>query len=287
MTRIPATVLFLAAAFLAPLSLGAQDLAAWFAKSANTASYGPIRPETEILAAQLRDAGLSDSLLASRLQEGARKHVPQATLLATLRTDSARACAIAAAMKNRGLLPESRDRATESVEQIAILFRAGIGEPELSAALDASLRHLSIANARAEVALARTLATLSVVAAAEAEYRLPQGDRLRLTVALAQSPLADDDLASVLDSIAAYAAEGRPAVDALALALEQASKGNAFKAKSKIQSSPPAGSKSPAGSAGSAGSAGAAGGSGSGKPDTTGKPGGAGVNGTGVNGNGR
>ena len=32
---------------------------------------------------------------------------------------------------------------------------------------------------------------------------------------------------------------------------------------------------------------GIAGGSGSGKPDTTGKPGGAGVNGAGVNGNGR
>ena len=120
-------------------SLSAQDLAVWFAKPANQAAYGAIAAEAQSLAAAVRAASLSDSLLAARLEEAARKHIRASVLLTTLKEDTARYLSISAALRGRGLLPSDAKKASAIVEQVAILLRGGIVASELNAALDAAV----------------------------------------------------------------------------------------------------------------------------------------------------
>jgi len=59
-----------------PVSITAQDLVVWFAKPYNTAVYGSIAAQVEPLGASIKAASLSDSLLAKRLEEASKKHIP-------------------------------------------------------------------------------------------------------------------------------------------------------------------------------------------------------------------
>lgn len=124
-------------AVLAPA--GAQDVASWFSDSSHQASYGSIRAEMESLAAGLAAANLPDSLLASRLEEGARKRVPPERLIAALRDDAARLTRIAATLRTRSLLPQDRRAAGALAERYQLLLRAGADFADLESALDRSI----------------------------------------------------------------------------------------------------------------------------------------------------
>jgi hypothetical protein len=212
-------------AFSAPLS--AQDLAAWFANPANQAAYGAIAADAQSLAATVRAASLSDSLLAARLEEAARKRVPAPVLLATLKEDSARYLSVSEALRDRGLLPADAKKASAMVEQVAILLRGGIVESELSAALDAAVAKLGATANNA--AVTRAVAALSVVANAKAQYGFSEENCRLLAIALTESDLSNKKLDSVLDSIATFVAQGGSVSDALNSVIAKISKGNSSK----------------------------------------------------------
>ena len=225
----------LALLFALTASLSAQDLAAWFAKPANQAAYGAIAAEAQTLAVALRAASLSDSLLAARLEEAARKRVPASLLLATLRDDMARYLSVSAALRDHGLLPPDAKKASAMVEQVALLLRGGIDEDQLNAALDASIAKLG-AKAANNAAVTRAVAALSVVANAKAQYGLSEESSRLLAVALAESNLSNKKLDSVLDSIATFLAQGGSASEALNSAIAAISKGDSAKARASEKS---------------------------------------------------
>lgn len=225
----------LALLFALTASLSAQDLAAWFAKPANQAAYGAIAAEAQTLAAAVRAASLSDSLLAARLEEAARKRVPAPLLLSTLREDTARYLSVSDALRDRGLLPADAKKASAMVEQVALLLRGGIVAGELNAALDAAIAKLG-AKAANNAAVTRAVAALSVVASAKAQYGLSEESSRLLAVALTESDLSNKKLDSILDSIATILAQGGSVSEALNSAIATISKGNSAKAKASEKS---------------------------------------------------
>ncbi|MHB0896402.1 MAG: hypothetical protein ACYC1A_02490 [Spirochaetales bacterium] len=220
----------LALLFALTASLSAQDLAAWFAKPANQAAYGAIAAEAQTLAAAVRAASLSDSLLAARLEEAARKRVPAPVLLATLKQDTARYLSVSKALSSRGLLPSDAKKASAMIEQVALLLRGGIAESELSAALDAAVTKLG-ATAANNATVTRAVAALSVVANAKAQYGFSEENCHLLAIALTESDLSNKKLDSVLDSIATLVAQGGSVSDALNSVIAKISKGNSAEAK--------------------------------------------------------
>lgn len=215
-----------------PAALAAQDLAAWFAKPANQAAYGAIATEANSLAAAVRAASLSDSLLAARLEEAAKKRVPPTLLLATLRADTERYLFIADTLRRRSLLPADAQKASALVEQLALVMRSGIVAGELDASLDAAVAKLG-AKASNNAAVARAVAALSVLALAKAEYGLSESDSYYLAIALTGSDLSNAKLNSVLKSIAALVAQGNSTSDALETVLAKVTKGNSAEAKAQ------------------------------------------------------
>lgn len=213
--------------FALPALLSAQDLAAWFSKTANRATYGSIAAEVDALAAALRESALSDSLLSQRLEEGARKRVPVATMLSTLKEDVDRYLQVSEALNLRELLPSDVKQATTTVAQFSLLLRAGTTGTELEVSLDAGIATLG---AKAP-AVARAIAALTVTAAARAEFSLRKEDIPSFAVALVRSGLADKNLGFVLASAKKLVAKGESANVALNEALANLSADDSAKAK--------------------------------------------------------
>ena len=259
-SRVAKAFTFAAFIFALAAPLSAQDLAAWFAKPANQAAYGAIAAEAQTLAVALRAASLSDSLLAARLEEAARKRVPAPLLLATLRDDTARYLSVSTTLRDRGLLPSDPKKASSMVEQVALLLRGGIAAGELNAALDASIAKFG-SKAASNEAVTRAVAALSVVASAKAQYGLSEESSRLLAIALMESDLPNKKLDSILDSIATIIAKGGSVSEALNSAIATISKGNSAKTK--------AGEKSDANDSGEKGNQGN-----SGEKDNKGKSGG-------------
>lgn len=155
--RLPVALVLL---FWGLSPLAAQDLAVWFSRSGATGPYVAIRPAAELLAVDLAAVSLPDSLLVSRLEEGAKKRVRADRMIETLRGDATRLVEIADALKSRGLLPQDRKKAAALAEQAYLLFRAGIGRAEFDRSLDEAVARLG----RTPEALSRSLAALAVAA---------------------------------------------------------------------------------------------------------------------------
>jgi hypothetical protein len=207
-----------------PAAMGAQDLAAWFGKPDNQAGYGNIAGETKALSEALRAASLSDSLIVARLEEGSRKHIAAALVLATLKEDTARFIAISAALRGLSLLPDDSRKASATVEQINLLLRAGIDGKTLDAALDAAKG--KFANKAADAAIiSRAVASLSVAATARAQYRLDDQDCLLIAVTLVDCDLSDNRLGSIIATLGAVLAKGGSIREALASVVEKTSGG--------------------------------------------------------------
>jgi len=206
--------------FTLPAMLPAQDLAAWFSGKDNQATYGSIADEVDALAAALREAALSDSLLSQRLEEGARKRVPAAMMLSTLREDVERYIFVSGALNTRKLLSSDVKKAAATVAQVSLLLRAGSTETELEASLDAGV---AVMGHKAPV-VARAIAALTVTAAARAEFGLREEDSPSFAAALVRSGLADKNLGFVLASAKKLVAKGESAEVALDEALASLSR---------------------------------------------------------------
>ena len=176
---------------IAPLA-SAQDVAAWFSKSAKAQNYSTIRGDIDTLAASLRSAGLLDSLLASRLEEGSRKNVPPKQMLDTLRVDSGRAVSVASMLRAEGLFPDDKKSATSEVEQALIMLRAGFSEDELRS----SLKQAAAEKGKNESAVSRALAALAAVASTDSAGQLSESDRLAWVLALISSDSSSSELGS-------------------------------------------------------------------------------------------
>ncbi len=222
-----AAALLLAAAF--PSFVAAQNLAAWFAAPANQAAYGALAAEAQQLAAALSQAGLSDSLLADRLVEAAKKRVAPATLAATLREDTQRCLAVAASLRGLGLLPSDPKKASASVEQASLILRAGISEQALRAAFAAAADKLG-AN---QAAVDRALAALSVVATLEAEYRLSDAEVLALATGLVDCDLSNGKLNSLVAAIKSAVKKGLSVSQAIDDSLAKVTKGKSSNANTE------------------------------------------------------
>jgi len=233
--KVTRLVLALLLVLLFPFNAAAQDLQAWFNKPANQAAYGAIAAETRILAEAIQKASLSDSLIAARLEEAAKKRIPANVLLATLKEDTARYLIVSDALRLRGLQPENEKQATAMVEQVALLLRAGIDRTELDATLDAAVSKLGM-KAGGKTAVTRTVAALSVVANARAAYGMSKEESLLLARALVESKLSDKKLDSVLDSIQKAMAKGGTIGEALDSVIEKELNIKAVEAKSKTKS---------------------------------------------------
>ncbi|HWR11177.1 MAG TPA: hypothetical protein VN445_05115 [Rectinemataceae bacterium] len=220
---------------LFPADIAAQDLKAWFAKPANQAAYGAIATEAQILAEAIKKASLSDSLIATRLEEAAKKRIPATVLIATLKEDTARYLIVSDALRLRDLQPKNEKQATAMVEQIALLLRAGIERNELGAALDAAVSKLGKV-AGGKPAVSRAIAALSVVANARAEYVMSEEESLLLVITLVESDLSDKKMDSVLAFIKNVIAKGGSVSDALDAIVEQELKKKAADAKAKAKS---------------------------------------------------
>lgn len=232
--KVPHLILALSLVLLFPLNAAAQDLQAWFSKPANQAAYGAIAAETRILAEAIQGASLSDSLIAARLEEAAKKRIPANVLLATLRDDTARYLIVSDVLRLRGLLPDNEKQATATVEQVALLLRAGIDRTELDATLDAAVSKLGM-KAGGKTAVTRTVAALSVVANAQVEYGMSKEESLLLAMALVESKLSDNKLDSVLDAIKKTMAKGGTIGEALDSVIEKELNLKAVEAKSKTK----------------------------------------------------
>jgi len=202
-----------------PRILFAQTAAAWLTKPSNVAVYGAIVPEVKTMIQQLDKLGLPDSILATRLEEGARKQVNPEILVASLRVDMQRVVRLAAILRSNGIFPSNRNTASSAVEQMLIFIRAGLTEAEVRNALEAG-----VAKSGAKPkAMTRALAALSVVTSAKARFGLGEEDRLRLASALIASDIDEDGFGSILVSIEEFTSAGRSATEAVSKALEKAS----------------------------------------------------------------
>ena len=219
-SRVASAIAFSMLLFALPAMLSAQDVAAWFSKTANKTAYGSIAGEVDALAAALRGAALSDSLLSQRLEEGARKRVPAAIMLSTLREDVERYMLVSGTLNTRKLLPSDIKKATTTVAQVSLLLRAGTTETELEASLDAGVALMGVK----APAVARAIAALTVTAAARAELGLREEDSPSFAAALVRSGLADKNLGFVLASAKKLVAKGESANVALDETLASLSK---------------------------------------------------------------
>ena len=181
---------------LVPTFSFAQSLQQWFS-STNASGYTSIRPATEDLAKSVTSIGLDEKLLVVRLEEGARKQIQPDALLKALQADVGSMLTFAKALQTRGLFPRDSKKATAMTQQAVLLFRTGIVEKELGAALDASTEKLG----KTDPAIGRALSALSVVAIAKKEYELETSDAVLLVEALVSSGWSNSSFVYVLDEL--------------------------------------------------------------------------------------
>ena len=191
--------------FVVPRAAVAQNVEAWFSKSDHRAAYGAIADEVEAMAQQFQHWGISDSILATRLEEGYRKHVGFEVLIASLRTDAQRAGRLVAMFREYGLFPSDTKNATSMVEQTLIFMRAGLTETEIRGALTVGVAKAG----KNPKAASRALAALAVVAAANAKSELSEEDRLTLVTDLIASDLSESQFESMVAAKQASKSQGR------------------------------------------------------------------------------
>ncbi len=188
---------------LMPIFSFAQSLQQWFS-SANAYRYISIRPAVEDLAKSVNSIGLDEKLLVVRLEEGAQKQIQPDALLRALQTDVGSMLTFAKALQTRGLFPRDPKKANSMTQQAVLLFRTGIVEKELDAALDASTKKLG----KTDPAVGRALSGLSVVAIAKKEYELEGDDAILLVEALISSGWPNSSFVYVLDELSASKKSG-------------------------------------------------------------------------------
>ncbi|HEY9053226.1 MAG TPA: hypothetical protein VIO60_00260 [Rectinemataceae bacterium] len=206
-SRSARAVFFLSIALIAAfgcLGLGAQEVEAWFSTPETKKLYASILPEIRELGASLVASGLSESILTTRLDEAAGKRVSADRLLKTLKADTETCLWLSEAMRSRGLLPADSRKASDLVEQYALLMRAGISQADFKEALEASA-----AKVGSKAATTRALAVLAVLASAKSTYRLSSSESAKLAAALASSDIADRKLSAGLVDLVAEIAPGK------------------------------------------------------------------------------
>ncbi len=189
------------AVFLCPQLLFAYDVDSWLSKSSTKESYGGLEPEIRAAAAELRQLSLSEDLLLSRLEEGAKKSVPASVLQAGIRTDMEHIRQTVRSLQARNLMPSREKDATQAVEKALLLLRAGIGAGEMEAALDAAVAKAG-PKGRQQPALSRAFSALGAVASAKAAYGLSENSRQTLAKYLITSELAERKFDSAIVDIA-------------------------------------------------------------------------------------
>jgi len=162
-------------------ALAAQEVATWFARSPDAAAYAAIQQELLSLAARSVVGMHSDSPLAERLAEGARKHVAPERLVAALGNETDRLLAAAVDIDKLGLLPTDAHSAGNLMTQVGIGLRAGLDPKDIGAAFAGASARMG----QGAAARDRALAVVSAVAG----LSLDPNQRYALIGALAASPL--------------------------------------------------------------------------------------------------
>ncbi len=191
-----------------------QEVAAWFTRQGSKTAYAAISKDVLALAAALKADGLPESLLITRIEEAARKKIAPATLRATLAEDTRQYLEVADILRDRKLLPQDSRRMASVIEQVSVLLRAGIDEANLEKMLDAALA-VADPKAKAETALDRTIAALSIVLAGQAANKLTEDESLLLGLTLVESPLSDKQFNAALGTLKNALAKGSSFTDAL------------------------------------------------------------------------
>ncbi|MCX7775080.1 MAG: hypothetical protein WHT81_02885 [Rectinemataceae bacterium] len=124
---------------LSPLSLGAQEVEAWFSDGNHLAAYGSIRQASLELARQLEMQGLTDRLLMLRLEEAYRKRIAPSKAIESLKKDVARFGTIAGMLASRNLKAQTPAEVSEQILRLDIFLRAGLSEQECAFILDIAL----------------------------------------------------------------------------------------------------------------------------------------------------
>jgi len=229
--------------FAIPAAASAQAVDAWLAKAANAKTYGALAEDLKEFAAELKMLSLDDKILATRLEEAAKKKVSPKLLLATLEEDMDRYRLAVRELRSRDLLSSNKREATSMVEEAAILLRAGLDQQELGAVLDASLEKLG-AKAKQTDVVARAFSALSVVVSVNSKYRLDEDERLLVAESLVASDLSEKKFGSILDSIEDLIDEGASIETAFEEALSTLEKGKNDAAKSEKSNNPEKNDKS-------------------------------------------
>jgi hypothetical protein len=196
------------------LPVTSQEVAAWFAKQGSKTAYAVISKDVLALAAALKADGLPETLLIARIEEAARKKIAPAILRTTLAEDTRQYLDVADILRDRTLLPKDARKMASLIEQVSVLLRAGIDEANLEKILDAALAAAD-PKAKAETALDRTIAALSIVLSGRAANKLTEEESLLLGLALVESPLSDKQFSAALGALKSALAKGTSFSDAL------------------------------------------------------------------------
>ena len=200
--------------YISVLPATSQEVAAWFAKQGSKTAYAVISNDVLALATALKAEGLPETLLIARIEEAARKKIAPATLRATLAEDTRQYLEVADILRDRKLLPKDTRKMASLLEQVSVLLRAGIDEANLEKILDAALAAAD-PKAKAETALDRTIAALSVVLSGRAANKLTEEESLLLGLTLVESPLSDKQFNATLGTLKSALAKGSSFSDAL------------------------------------------------------------------------
>ncbi len=207
-----------------PAGTPGKTLEAWFGGAEEARKYGTIKDEVELLAMELRFAGLGEGLLVDRLVEGSKKRIPAEQLLRALKDETKRLQTIARLLNERGLFPTVD--ADGPAAEASLLFRAGLGEGDFAAALDATAELEDLKDPLPKVK--RVVSALSTVMAIDARFHLDTDDRRSLNAALVMSKIPRERFGSLISLFARAKASGLTQSRICSLFIEYASSGSSM-----------------------------------------------------------
>lgn len=208
-TRNLVAILAVFLLFSFPSIVNAQYVAAWFSKQANNTDYRSIADEVQEMAQKLQSMGMSDSILATRLEEGYRKHVSAEVLAISLRVDMQRARQIVAMLRESGSFPSDKKVATSIIEQMLIFLRAGLTQDELKDALFVAVSKTG----KNQKSASRAVAALATITASHAQSVLSEEDRRMFVSELILSELSESQFESMVSAKRASKSQGRSNAD--------------------------------------------------------------------------
>ena len=208
-TRDLVAILAVFLLFSFPSIVSAQYVIAWFSKQANSTDYASIADEVQEMALKLQSMGISDSILATRLEEGYRKHVSAEVLAISLRVDMQRASQITAMLQESGSFPSDKKAATSIVEQMLIFLRAGLTQDELKNALFIAVSKTG----KNPKSASRAVAALATITASHTQSALSEEDRRALVSDLILSQLPESQFESMVAAKRVSKSQGRPNTD--------------------------------------------------------------------------